>query len=392
MSHTTIATTAQLARLLDKMRQSSWVGLDTEFISESRYQPQLCLIQVAFEDGLALIDPLALSENECRPFWQFLCEEEREILVHSGRSELEFCFKAVGQIPQSVFDVQLAAGFVGLDFPASFSLLTQNLLHLNLPKGETRTDWRKRPLSERQLEYALNDVRPLYDLAKKLQSRLKNLRRLNWFHEESLQTGQVLQRTWSQPKWKETAKCRTLSAREQGIVRELWIWRDHLAKRTNQVTSRILRDDLLIAIAKLKSADIQRIESIRGMERSSLVGQYREISAAVERGLSLDVEELPQPTDQQNIPQYQIMVQLLYAVLQMICKQHCIATSLVGSQTDVRELIAHVLGTLPDGITPRLSQSWRAELLNGSLEPILLGKMALRLNPKRPEEPLVFAD
>ncbi len=388
MSHFYVSTSDQLDQLLENMRPGGWVGFDTEFISEGRYQSQLCLVQVAYDRGLAIIDPTTV--RDLKPFWNLICDGRREVIVHAGRSELEFCYRAVQKLPEWLFDVQVAAGFVGAEYPLGFKALTDKYLGIDVSKGETRTDWLKRPLSPRQLEYALNDVRYLGDLAKILRRKLKAMDRFAWFQRESMQTTHRLQREMEIPKWRGVAKCSSLPPREQAIVRELWFWRDRVAKKTNMISTRVLRDDLIVEIAKLQSSEITRIESIRGLNRPDLARQYGDLKKAIDRALALDRSELPEPAEKQSYPQYAVMVQFLYSAFNMICKKHRLSTQLVGTQLDVRELVAHLYKTLPDGIVPRLTRGWRAQLVGNLLDDLLCGKLCMRLNREHPEEPIEF--
>ncbi len=388
MSHFFVSNAEQLESLLEQLRRSDWVAFDTEFISEGRYRPQLCLVQVGFENGLALIDPLALQDIV--PFWESLCDGRREVIVHAGRSELEFCFRELRRFPERVFDVQLAAGFIGIDYPSGFRVLLEKLLGTDVSKSETRTDWRKRPLSPSQIEYALNDVRYLEPLASLLKTRLEKLGRLEWYREEMTQRNLSLREEFEAPKWRGTAKSSRLSPPQLAILRELWSWRDRLAKQTNRVAGRILRDDLLIELSKLQSADPERIQSIRGMVRGDLARHYDEIAASIRRALSLDPAELPRPFRQHSYPQYTVMVQFLFSVLNMICQKKRLASSLVGTQNDVREFIAHSCGTLPEGIVPRLVRGWRAGVIGEELAGVLNGEIALRLNRDNPDTPIEF--
>ncbi|MGL6194224.1 MAG: HRDC domain-containing protein, partial [Thermoguttaceae bacterium] len=295
-------------------------------------------------------------------------------------------------VTEWLFDVQLAAGFIGIDYPAGFRSLVEKLLGVGLTKTETLTNWLRRPLSERQVEYALNDVRHLASLSSKLKREMKKLNRFAWFHDESIQSCFKLQQDLESQKWRKITKVTSLPLREQAIVRELWYWRDRLAKKTNQISGRVLRDDLLIEIAKLKSSDISRIETIRGLNRSDIVRQYGEIAAAIDRALNLEASELPAPSSRQSYPQYNVMTQFMFTAFNMICKKQRIATSLVGTQTDVREFIAYMYGTLPEGIVPRLTRGWREHIVGDVLKQLFDGKIAMRLNNHIPDEPIEFVE
>ncbi len=379
-----ISSPAELSRFLADLRRSDWVAIDTEFISEGRYEPQLCLVQVAMEEGLALIDPL--SCGDLAAFWELLCERGREVIVHACRSEMEFCFRALGRIPDAFFDVQLAAGFVGIDYPTGFRVLLERLLRLNLEKAEARTDWLKRPLTPLQIDYALGDVRHLRTMAHRLKRRLKEMRRLHWYEEENAVVAERLEIDFSSPRWRNTSKCGNLKPRELAVVRELWMMRDRIAQRT--MSSRILRDDLILELARKGSADPKRIASIRGLPGGTRL--FEEIVEAVRRALALPPDEWPAPADRNTYPHYPVVVQFLYTALNLLCKREKIAVALVGGPSDVRESVAAAYGTLPGGITPRFSNGWRAGLIGNLFADLLDGRTVIRLFRADSEEPLEF--
>jgi len=158
------------------------IAFDTEFISEDSYQPDLCLIQVAADGRLAVIDPLAVED--LKPFWDLLSQPTHTTIVHSGREEFRFCVRSGSARPSGWFDVQLAAAFVGLEYPAAYGTLIHKLIGKSVAKGETRTDWRRRPLSRTQLEYALEDVRHLKPMHDILLNRLRDLGRETCIRED----------------------------------------------------------------------------------------------------------------------------------------------------------------------------------------------------------------
>ena len=138
MAYEHITSDTQLVNFCDKIRNAPLIGFDTEFVSEDTFQPQLCLVQVATDECRAVIDPLTIGD--IRPFWNLLAAPNHETIVHAGREELRFCMRAIGQCPHQIFDLQIAAGFVGLEYPAAYSTLIQRILKKSLSKGETRTD------------------------------------------------------------------------------------------------------------------------------------------------------------------------------------------------------------------------------------------------------------
>ena len=143
VKHELITTDHQLEEFCHALADAERIAFDTEFVSEDTYRPQLCLVQVAAADRLAVIDPLKVQNLV--PFWTVLADGGHETIVHAGRQEIEFSLAAIGRPPHRLFDVQIAAGMVGIEYPASYGSLVSKLLGLTPQKGETRTDWRKRP-------------------------------------------------------------------------------------------------------------------------------------------------------------------------------------------------------------------------------------------------------
>src|SRR5262249_46780268 len=173
---------ADLTTCLEHLAAAPVIGFDTEFVGEDAYRPELCLVQVATAERLFVIDPYAAGPLDA--FWKLLLDPARTTVVHAGREEVRMCNFRAGAPPANVFDVQLAAGLVGLTYPIGYSGLVNELLGQRMTKGETLTDWRRRPLSPAQLRYAFDDVRFLLPLWKKLTDRLKHHKRLDWAGEE----------------------------------------------------------------------------------------------------------------------------------------------------------------------------------------------------------------
>ncbi len=277
-----ITTDQQLRQFCHELASAPSIAFDTEFVSEHSYRPQLCLIQVAAGERMAVIDPQAVSD--VTPFWEWLAAPGHETLVHAGREELLFCLAAVGQPPHDLFDVQIAAGLVGHEYPAGYGSLMYKLLGTRLHKGETRTDWRRRPLTASQISYALDDVRYLGPMAEKLRSRLQQLERSEWLAGEMDSWQADVAATRTQERWWKVSGTSGLSRRNLAVVRELWRWREQEAEKRDWPVRRVLRDDLIIELAKRKGTDPKHIRSLRGMERRDLDRALPQLAAAIERG------------------------------------------------------------------------------------------------------------
>jgi ribonuclease D len=386
-----IATERELQDFCTAAAGARMIAFDTEFVSEDTYRPELCLVQVAADDHLAVIDPYPIPDLS--PFWDLLSREGHVTVVHAGREELRFSLAAIGRGPHNLFDVQIGAGLIGMEYPAAYSTLVSKLLGQTLPKGETRTDWRKRPLSQRQLEYAVHDVYYLERLSEILLQRLTELGRQSWLDDEMQSWQRMVQDFEQGERWMRTSGIAGLNRRHLAIVRELWRWRDEEARRRNQPTKRILRDDLIVELAKRQTADPKRIRALRGMERGDIQKQMPRLTAAIETALKLPDSELPSLDRRPVRSQLNVLGQFLATALGSICRSAGVAPSIVGTAQDVRDLIAHHLGlTDPEEELPLLAQGWRAEVVGKVIDDLISGKLTVSIADPHAEEPLTFEE
>jgi ribonuclease D len=387
VAHLQITTAAELTEYCSELRAAEAIAFDTEFVSEHTYRSELCLVQVAAEGRLAVIDPLAVGDM--KPFWQALVADGHETIVHSGREELVFCLEATGRRPARLFDVQIAAGLVGYEYPAGYGSLLAKLLGQQLHKGETRTDWRRRPLSRQQIEYALDDVRHLAAMRAKLHARLQQLGRLDWMAMEMQAWQDDVDSYRTRERWRRVSGIAGLSSRSLAIVRELWRWREDEAARRDIPPRRVLRDDLIIELAKRRTADPKQIRAVRGLERGDLQRSLAKLSEAIDTALDLPDSDLPRTERRETPNQINMLGQFLSSALTSICRSAEIAPSLVGTASDVRDLVAYRLG-FDIGGTPVLAEGWRSDVVGHLIEDLLAGKTSIRIADPLSEEPLVF--
>lgn len=380
-----------LHRLCRSFEDASAIGFDTEFVSEDRYRPQLCLIQVAASGRHAIIDPLAIKD--LKPFWQVLCDEGRQTIVHAGRQELCFFLEAMDRRPTQLFDTQIAAGMIGLEYPASYGTLLQKLLGKSLGKGETRTDWRRRPLAPRQIEYAVLDVMHLEPLQAVLAQRLEALGRLHWLREEMDRWQTQVEQAENGERWRRLAGLSNLSPKTLAIVRELWSWRDAEAERTDRPPRRILRDDLLVELGKRGTSDVAALKLLRGMNYRDKQQHLQSISSCIQRAIQMPPETWPATARRKSArPRFNLLGQFLATALSSVCQAQQVSPGLVGSVDDVRDLIAwHLkLDGFVDRQPPRLACGWRCEVVGRSIEDVLSGKLAIRVGDALGDHPLSF--
>jgi ribonuclease D len=381
---------ARLGEICESLSAAPIVAFDTEFVSEDSYQPELCLVQLAAAGRLAIVDPQQIKDLS--PLWQLLTEPGRETLVHAGREEFRFCLRYAGRRPHRWFDVQIAAGLIGMEYPASYGNLAGRLLGKNISKDETRTDWRRRPLTERQLQYALQDVADLEAMRGVLHARLSKLGRLAWLDDELADWQRDLEEFEAGERWQRVGGLAGLSPRGLAIVRELWHWRDAEAQRRDCPSRRVLRDDLVIELAKRQTADVKRIRAVRGMERGDLQRYLPKISQAIEQALARPEQDLPRLARKSTRPQLNLLGQFLSTALGSICRKAQVAPSLAGTAQDVRDLIAYRLnlGGFQPGEVPLLARGWRAEVVGKVIDHLLSGDLAIRIADPLSDEPLAF--
>jgi ribonuclease D len=389
MQYETITTDRRLRDFCRELADCPSIAFDTEFVSEHTYRPVLCLVQVAAAGQLAILDPLAVKDM--MPFWETIAAPGHETIVHAGRSEVEFCLQAVDRAPAGLFDVQLAAGLTGIEYPAGYSTLVSRVLDVPAKKHETRTDWRRRPLSQRQLDYSIEDVLHLQPLRDALHARLSKLGRIEWLAEEIGTWLAQVQHAVSEDRWRRVSGNSGLDGRSLAIVRELYHWRETEAQRRNQPARRVLRDDLIIELAKRQSADAKRIGAVRGLERGDLAKRVGQLAECIGRALNMPEQQLPRRGPRESMPQLPVLGQFLFAALGSLCRQADLAPNLVGGPGDIRELIAYrTSASRSDRPPPQLARGWRQQFVGRLFDDLLAGAIAVRVGDPESDHPLVL--
>jgi ribonuclease D len=390
VSYQTITSPAQLADFCRRLARAGRIGLDTEFVSEDTYRPELCLVQVATESELAVIDPY--RAGDLTQFWEVLAEGPHTTIAHAAREEVNFSLTACGRPPAGVFDTQIAAGLCSTEYPSSYGAVVTKVLARKAAKGEQRTDWRRRPLSEAQIDYALEDVRYLLPLHDALIVQLEGLGRTAWLADEMSSFLRDVCTARDRPRWRRVSGIGNLSPRSLAVVRSLWQWREEQAERRDLPPRRILRDDLIVELAKRKSDNPEKIRAIRGIGQHLKREHVEQIVHSIRKGLEAPLDDIERTANPSMPAQLNLLGQFLAPALASICRNADIATSLVGTATDVRDLIAYRLnfGYDDEEGPPLLATGWRAELVGHLIEELLAGKKSIRIADPLSEHPLAF--
>lgn len=383
-----IDTDDDLKRLCDELKVAKLIGLDTEFVSEDCHEPDLCLVQLATESKMYLVDPKSI--DDITPMWQLLADGDHETIVHSGREEFRFCKRATDKRLARLFDIQIAAGFVGDEYPAAYSTLVSRLLDESLDKGETRTNWRKRPLSSSQVQYAVQDVVHLLEVKSRLEKQIADAERTEWFDLEMESWQRETEAGDSEDRWRRISGSASLSRRGLAILKSLWRWREDLASERNRPARRILRDDLMVEMARRETSDPRRIRSVRGLERGDMKKYMPEFSRLIDEAMELPPDDLPRRAKSKgSVPQLRLLGQYLVAAAGCFCRDAKIAASLVGTAQDYRDYAAYRLNMLDrNGDVPKLSLGWRRDLIAPMMDDLLSGRLALRIDNPSDDQPL----
>ena len=382
-----VATPRQLHDLITHVRESGRFAFDTEFVSEETFEPVLCLLQVATPSRMAVVDPLAIGDIS--PLWDLFLDPEIEVVMHAAGEDLRICQLRTGRLPRRVFDVQIAAGLVGYSYPLSLVNLVSQALRISLPGSETRTDWRRRPLSSAQLRYAVDDVRHLLELADRISARLRELGRLDWAESEFLRLRAAVENRADDDRWRRLPGLHQLNRRGLEAARRLALWREEEARRQNRPLRQILRDDLLVAIAKRQPASRRDLEALREFNRPALSSKSREILEVLEQARGVAEDQLPEPADRpDDLPGASAVASLLSAAVGRCCAENQVAASLVATSADLRELIRWFLnGRRPDR-RPALLEGWRGSLCGDLLVEVLEGRRTFRVVDPAAEFPV----
>ncbi len=381
-----------VAELADRIRDDGVMGLDTEFVSERTYQPQLALLQVATRDEIFLIDPLAehIQEAPDQPIWDAMADPSVRTIVHAHDQEAQFCFQRTGRAPGDLFDVQLAAAFSGHYYPIAYDKLVGRELRRGVGPSQSRTNWLQRPLTAAQQRYAAEDVRWLIRLHDRFVRRMSDdpeQRRFDWLREETETRLDRLSRRESD-RWRRLSGANKLSPRSLAALRELSAWRESVASRRNIPFRRIASDDLLVAVSATRPSSQAELKSVRGVGQLKQ-SYFSDVLGAIETALSIPEAELPaRATRHHGGKPSRMVVLFLESVLAAACAKHQIDPELVGSSSQLRAVVSWNEGGRPAEQMPRLLSGWRGEVCGEPLLEALAGRISLRINDPLSANPL----
>ncbi len=365
-----IDTPERLAALCEQLRRHDWLTLDTEFLREKTYRPRLCLLQVANPEVIACIDPLALEDLS--PLLEVLYDSSITKVLHAAHQDLEIFFEIRGALPAPVFDTQVAATLLGHGDQIGYGNLVKAELGIELDKAHARTDWCHRPLDDAQLVYAADDVRHLREIYLRQRQQLAELGREQWLQpdfEELVEPDRY--RNPPELAWQRVKGSNRLRGVQLAVLRSLAAWREEQAQQSNRPRRWILKDEVLLDLAKQMPADEARLRRIRGLEEGSVQRHGATLLRLIAEAKRLPKEQWPTLKEGHRLPaEQEPLVDVLMALLRERCQQQRITPSAVAGRRELERLV------LGETEIPLL-HGWRFAIADQALQALLHGELAL---------------
>ena len=354
-----------LASLVAAVAGEEYYSFDTEFHTERTYVPDLALIQMSWADRVALVDPLAVDPAPLAEIF----DGPGIAVAHAASQDLDVLMAACGAVPATVFDTQIVAGFLGMSTP-SLSRLVDKILGVSLPKADRLSDWLVRPMSARQIDYAVSDVAHLLALRKELTDRLLALGRLDWALNEcdEVLTDRTPARVPEEAWWK-LGDIRGMSRRSRGVAQEVAAWRERTAAATNRPRRQVLSDLGLLAISQRPPQNADELRRARGVDGRHLAqGRAAEILKAVHRGLELPAGQIRMPSASRESQAPPAAVAICTAVVRQIADDLEFDQSLLATRADLSDLLCDE--------PSRLDSGWRRTIVGDPLRRLIAGDVA----------------
>ena len=370
-----IANQDALEAFVERARSSSILAIDTEFLREKTYYAKLCLLQMATDDEVAVVDPFAISDLSVI---STLLEDERIVkLFHAGGQDLEILYHEVGVLPRPVFDTQIAATLLGHTQQIGYGALVNSLCGIPLKKSDSFTDWSCRPLTESQLEYAADDVAYLPEIYRCMVARLEDKGRLSWLQNDFEELSNPA-RYEEDPRtrYRRLKRVNQLSRRQMSAARELAAWREEEARKRDVPRKWILTDEQIVESCRREPRSIDDLFMVRGVKERITTRDARIIVNLVVKGMGLPESEWPElDRAAKNEPNVDAEIDLMNAIVRLRAHENDIAMQTLASHGD----LAMVARGYTEGVD--VLKGWRRAMVGEELLDLLAGRICLRLGP-----------
>ena len=367
---------AKLAGFCAQLAAAEYCAIDTEFIRESTYYAELALIQVGSGDRFGCIDPLAI--DDFAPFVELLMKPGLVKVFHSCSQDMEILYQKFGAVPAPVFDTQMAAAVLGYNHQISYADLVQQLCGVTLEKKHTRANWMRRPLSDDELDYAMDDVRYLLDIYRQMHGQLEQGRRMNWLERDLRElTDPAKYEVDMSRLWKRLKGVQKLKGERLQIASDLCRWREQLAIRQNRPRRWIAKDDALVQIARQKPASLEDLRSMPELADKTVQRHGKELLAIVADAAKVDTTDYPRHEKVDTLDtQQQALGDCLMALCRVIADENDVALATLALRKDIDKLIQNPKSS-------RLAQGWRFAMAGEQLLAFIHGQSSIRVDKDR---------
>jgi ribonuclease D len=373
-----ITDTAALTALVERLREADYVTVDTEFLRDNSYWPKLCLVQVAGPNEAAIIDPLA-PQIDLEPLFDLMADHKVLKVFHAARQDIEIFLKLSGRIPEPLFDTQVAAMVCGYGDSVSYETLVAKIARAGLDKSSRFTDWSRRPLTDRQLQYAVGDVTFLRKVYDTLYADLEKSGRIDWLDQEMAILMDPATYIIEPEEAYQRIKTRTTNRRFLAVLREIAAWRETEARARDLPRGRLLKDDALLEVAAHPPASIDDMKQSRGVPKGFADGKLGpSLLEAVLRGLNCPEDLLPVAEQVTEAPRgVGPLVELLKVMLKLQCEDHGVAQKLVANTADLEQIAGSDEADVP------ALQGWRRQVFGDAALALKHGRVALAAEGRR---------
>lgn len=372
-----IDTPEKLSALCRQILTEPWLALDTEFLREKTYFPKFCLLQIATPEWVACVDPIALPDLS--ELFDALYNTAIIKVFHSCRQDLEIFFQLRGSIPEPIFDTQIAAPLLGFQDNPGYAMLVSSFLNINLSKAHTRTDWTVRPLSEEQLRYAADDVIYLCQVYLIMRQKLQELGRFDWLKSDfELLKNPELYLVSPEKAWLKVKGKNKLTGRQLSIVQVLCEWRERTAQVEDRPRSWLMRDDMLLELAKLQPGTVSALAEVRGINERT-VNRYGKVLCQL---INDARQRPPVPLHEKGRParktqQQEAILDILTALVRVRAEENSLNPAILATRKDLEVLLFNDDDECP------LLHGWRFSMAGRELVGLLKGDFLIGIESEK---------